>query len=100
MMFGPLLPLLSDSRRSIDRLLQRAADLGVDDLWVDALNPRPKVWPSVAELLRKEFPELLPRYRRILFDATARKQYLTELRRRVEAAAGQLSLDDRVKVCF
>lgn len=99
-MFGPLLPFLSDGQESIDRLFQRAADLAIDDAWVDALNPRPRVWPAVAELLREEFPDLRQRYRRILFDAGARKQYLAELRRRVTLAAGRFSLNDRIAVCF
>ena len=55
-MFGPLLPFLSDSQAAIDALLERAADLGVDRIWVDGLNPRPRVWPAVAELLRGEVP--------------------------------------------
>jgi len=59
-MFGPLLPYLSDSQAAIGALLERAADLEVDQIWVDALNRRPRVWPAVAELLRAHFPELLP----------------------------------------
>ena len=55
-MFGPLLPFLSDSQAAIDALLERAADLGVDRVWVDALNPRPRVWPAIADLLRAKFP--------------------------------------------
>ena len=47
-MFGPLLPFLSDSQGSIDALLERAGDLGIDVIWVDALNRRPRVWPAVA----------------------------------------------------
>ena len=72
-MFGPLLPFLSDSQSDIDVLLKRAADLAVDAIWVDALNPRPRVWHAVADLLRAEFPDLLPRYQQILFNATARR---------------------------
>ena len=71
-MFGPLLPFLSDSQAAIDALLDRAADLGIDRIWVDALNPRPRVWPAVAELLRAKFPELLQPYRKILFDPPSR----------------------------
>ena len=53
-MFGPLLPFLSDGEKDIDGLFARAADLKVDVIWVDALNPRPRVWPSVAALLRRD----------------------------------------------
>jgi DNA repair photolyase len=99
-MFGPLLPFLSDSQAAIDALLERAADLGIDRIWVDALNPRPRVWPAVAELLRANFPELLLPYRKILFDGSSRTQYVQELRARVDDAARRKSLTDRVAACM
>ncbi len=98
-MLAPLLPLLSDGEAAIAAMLQQAADLGVDVIWVDAMNPRPRVWPAVADLLRREFPDLLPRYRKLLFDPPTRAKYLDELRLRVERLAGRLSLADRVRVC-
>ena len=58
-MFGPLLPFLSDSQAAIDALLEQAADLGIDRIWVDGLNPRPRVWPAIADLLRAKFPDLV-----------------------------------------
>ncbi len=99
-MFGPLLPLLSDSQDAIDALLERAAELGVDRIWVDALNPRPRVWPAVAELLRANFPELLQPYRKLLFDPPSRAKYLRELQARVNDAARRKSLADRVAACM
>ena len=45
-MFGPLLPGFSDTRQALDELFRCAADLKVDTISVDALNPRPRVWPS------------------------------------------------------
>jgi len=98
-MFGPLLPFLSDSQAAIDALLQQAADLGIDRIWVDALNPRPRVWPAVADLLRTKFPELLPPYRKILFDQPSRARYLDELRVRVASASRRIGLADRVTAC-
>ena len=99
-MFGPLLPFLSDSQAHVNALLRRAADLGIDAIWVNALNPRPRVWQAVADLLRAEFPEMLPRYQRILFDAPARREYLGELRARIDLAARRASLTDRVEACM
>jgi len=98
-MFGPLLPFLSDSQEAIDGLLARAADLEIDVIWVDALNPRPRVWPAVAELLRTRFPELRERYRQVLFDHQARAEYLEQLRSRVARAAERFSLGDRLAGC-
>ncbi|MGA2069255.1 MAG: radical SAM protein [Thermoguttaceae bacterium] len=99
-MFGPLLPFLSDSQAAIDALLQQAADLGIDRIWVDALNPRPRVWPAVADLLRTKFPELLPPYRKILFDQPSRARYLDELRVRVASASRRIGLADGVTACM
>ncbi|MGO8703793.1 MAG: radical SAM protein [Candidatus Brocadiia bacterium] len=99
-MFAPLLPFLSDTTDSLEAMFERAADLAVDDLWVDALNPRPKVWSSVSDLLRREFPELHEPYRRILFNEGARAVYLAEVRNRVAAAAARFKLQDRLTGCF
>ena len=98
-MFGPLLPYLSDSQESIDALLERAGDLGIDVIWIDALNRRPRVWPAVARLLRERFPDLHDRYQRLLFDENTRAAYLEELGIRVARAAERLSLTDRVRSC-
>jgi DNA repair photolyase len=99
-MFGPLLPFLSDDQQSIDLMLQRAADLAIDTIWVDALNRRPKVWPAVAELLRANFPDLRERYRQLLFEEKAREAYLAQLRNRVTRAVVHFFLTDRATVCF
>ena len=99
-MFGPLLPFLSDGQKSINSMFQRAAELAIDVIWVDALNPRPKVWSSVANLLRKKCPDLLDRYRQILFNHKTRAAYLSELQDRVTLAGTKFSLADKVTICF
>jgi DNA repair photolyase len=99
-MFGPLLPFLYDSQEAIDALLGQAAELAIDRIWVDTLNPRPRVWPAVAELLRAKFPNLVQPYRRILFDEVSRTQYLKELRARVGLAVRRTFLAERVGVCM
>ena len=99
-MFGPLLPFLSDDETSLASMFERAADLGVQKIWVDALNPRPRVWPSVARLLGRRFPDLLESYRRILFDRARRSAYLEELNQRVDRAAEWARLSGRVTACF
>ena len=98
-MFGPLLPFLSDSQASIDALFGVAADLDVNVIWVDALNPRPKVWPAVQEFLRRHYRELLPKYGRMLHHDETRQEYLADLRDRVAQAARRFSLGDRLAGC-
>jgi DNA repair photolyase len=99
-MFGPLLPFLSDGQKSLDALLGQAAALEVDAICVDALNPRSKVWPAVAQLLRTHFPQLTDQYRQVLFRADAREAYLEQLRRRVLTAASHHGICNRISVCF
>jgi DNA repair photolyase len=98
-MFGPLLPFLSDSQESINALFDLAAHMEIDVVWVDALNPRPKVWPSVAQLLHREFPDLTGSYRRILFQSVARGEYLEQLRERVYNAARRFHMTDNLAGC-
>jgi DNA repair photolyase len=99
-MFAPLLPFLSDGRSSLKAMFQLATDLKVDSILVDALNARPRVWPSVAGLLRDHFPELRQRYSKILFDPKVRAEYLAQFRSDVAIAAERLSLMDRITECF
>jgi DNA repair photolyase len=80
-MFAPVLPFLSDGRDSLEKLFQR-------------------VWPSVAGLLRKHYPELRERYSRILFNPKIRAEYLAQFHSDVALAAERLSLTDRVTECF
>jgi DNA repair photolyase len=99
-MFGPLLPFLSDNYESVHALLERAAALHVDKIWVDAFNPRPKVWESTSALLDSAFPGLRERYARVLFSAPVRAAYLAGLRDRVAMAAERLHLTGRVSSCL
>ena len=98
-MFGPLLPFLSDNQESVCALLERAADLHVDHIWVDALNPRPKVWEAIAALLDREFPGLRERYASVLFSEPVRAAYLAGVRDRIRHAAERYGLSGRVSSC-
>jgi DNA repair photolyase len=99
-MVGPLLPFLSDRPSDIEAILGRLAEVGVERIWVDALNPRPRVWPAVAELLRLHFPDLRTPYQRVLFNRQGRAEYVADVRRRVEQAAHRLGLGGRVAACM
>jgi DNA repair photolyase len=98
-MFGPLLPFLSDGQDSLDALMAHAADVGVDAIWVDAMNRRPRVWPAVGQLVRREFPELHEEYSRILHHEPTREAYVEALRARVRKAAERAGVADRVSGC-
>ena len=99
-MFGPLLPFLYDTYENIYALLERAAALQVDAIWMDAFNPRPMVWEATSVLLDAEFPGLRERYQRILFSAPVRTAYLTALRGHIALASERLHLGNRVSACI
>lgn len=100
LMIAPVLPGLSDGHEELRRIMESGLEAGASTICVDAFNRRPKVWESVHRLLRGTFPELLPLYRKLLFDQNARTKYLSELRRRVLQAARSLGQDTRVDICF
>ena len=86
-MFAPLLPGISDTPAALAKLYELANEARVDRIWTDGLNARPRVWPSVQELLRQHRPDLYERYQEILFDPARRRAYRRELRARIRAAA-------------
>ena len=91
-MFGPLLPGLSDTDAALERLFAMAADVGVDRVWADALNARPKVWPSVQELVQHHWPQLLGLYRQVLFDTEYREAYCGALDERIRKTAEKVGM--------
>jgi DNA repair photolyase len=95
-MFGPLLPAVSDTDEALARLFSLAADAGVDRIWTDILNARPRVWPSVQQVLRRHCPDRHELYRRILFDPPFRRQYQADLDHRIRKAAREAGLANRL----
>lgn len=95
-MFGPLLPEISDTPEALAKLFSLAAEADVDRIWTDTLNPRPRVWPSVQKLLQKRWPKLYEHYRSLLFNRTCRTKYVDELDKRVRRAAAQAGLTKRL----
>ena len=86
-MFGPLLPGVSDTPDALARLFALAAEAKVDRIWTDILNPRPLVWPAIQQFLRRDKAKLLPLYRRVMFDESYRAEYTNTLNGRIRAAA-------------
>ncbi len=95
-MFGPLLPEISDTDEALSDLFARAAEVGVDRIWTDVLNARPRVWPGIQDVLRSRAPHLYEHYRRLLFDPTHRRQYQRQLGGRIRNAAKNAGLSDRL----
>jgi DNA repair photolyase len=95
-MFGPLLPAVSDTPEALSELFSIAAAADVDQIWTDSLNPRPRVWPSIQTFLRRHRSDLLPMYRCVLFDRTYRERYVADLNDRIRVAAADAGLTDRL----
>lgn len=98
-MFGPLLPGISDTDSTLAKLFKLAADARVDRIWTDILNARPRVWPSVQQVLRQHCSDQYEGYRRLLFDAGRRSQYQQDLHRRIRKAAKTAGVLDRLNNC-
>jgi DNA repair photolyase len=96
LMFGPLLPQISDTPEGLRRLFDLAAEVRPDRIWTDALNDRPRVWPALQQFLGCHRPELVEHYRRVLFDPEARAQYLQDLHQRIQQAADEAGVGERL----
>ncbi len=97
---GPLMPGLSDNEENLTRLLEAVKDAGVDYFYVDRLNPRFGVWPSLKGILQKHFPDLIDVYRKLLYDERAREEYSGRLITSVNSIARRQGLDDKIVLCF
>ena len=95
-MFGPLLPGISDTDAALAALFRLAADARVERVWTDILNPRPRVWESVQAVVRAHCPDRYELYQRVLFDADYRAAYQRELDERIRLAAETAGLADRL----
>jgi DNA repair photolyase len=95
-MFGPLLPGISDTDEALAALFALAADARVDRIWTDILNPRPRVWSSVQQVLRQNCPELREHYRRVLFDPDGREEYQRQVHARIRRAARKAGVAERL----
>ncbi len=96
LLLAPLLPQISDTPDSLGQLFEFAKDAQVDRIVTDILNPRPRVWPSLQQVLRLHAPDLLPLYREVLFDAPYREEYVAGLNARIKLAASRAGLADRL----
>jgi DNA repair photolyase len=98
--FGPLMPCLSDTEENIAGLLEAIKPLNLSHFYVDMLNPRWGVWPSLKLLLEEHYPGLLEEYRGVLFNESARGAYARIFRQRVKGLARDYGLEKGLRFCF
>jgi DNA repair photolyase len=95
-MFGPLLPMISDTAEALRELFALAGQAGADRICTDALNPRPRVWPAVQALVRRHWPQWHGHYRQVLFAPAFRTRYVAELNTRIRRVAAEAGVADRL----
>jgi DNA repair photolyase len=66
--FGPILPLFSDSKKSIEYLLERLKDTGIEKIYCDKMNYLGAKWTRTKAFLKANFPYALNYYERVAKD--------------------------------
>lgn len=97
---GPLLPFLSDSEESINALFKAISPMGLELIYIDKLNNRPGVWPSLRPLLKRYYPWLMEPYIRLLFHPGECKRYSHALKARVTEVARGHGVEGKLSFCF
>lgn len=101
-MFGPLLPAISDTDAALAELFALAADTHVDRIWTDILTPASerrrlgRASGRACSLLRRHNPELVAHYQQLLFHPESRKIYEREVNQRIHKAAREAGVADRL----
>jgi DNA repair photolyase len=75
--FGPILPLFSDNKESIESFLERLKDLGIEKIYFDKMNYVGSKWGKIKDFLETNFPYALSYYKRVAKDG---ESYSTRLK--------------------
>jgi len=89
--FGPILPYLSD--KNLEEYFETMAKLKVDEILVDKLNLKPGVWESVSVVLKKNYPNLVEKWREILY---SKNNYYEESKEKI----GRICEGKKLKCIF
>ncbi len=66
--FGPILPLFSDNKESIESLLERLRSMGIEKVYYDKMNYLGSKWVKIRAFLRRDFPYALSYYKQVAKD--------------------------------
>jgi DNA repair photolyase len=75
--FGPILPFFSDSKKSIESLLERLQNIGIEEILFDRMNYLRAKWKKIGTFIERNFPYALNYYRQVANDG---KSYSDRLR--------------------
>jgi len=91
--FGPVLPYLSD--QNLEQYFHQIADAGVDYIYVDKLNLKPRLWINLEGFLKNDFPQLHTKWKDILL---SKSDYYKNLKVQIDSLCRELKLE--CKFCF
>ncbi len=97
---GPLIPFLSDTEEELSKTIKAIAGIKPDYLYIDRLNLRWGVWDSLRDALLSFSPELIEKYRKILFESRWSILYSKDLKKRVIKVAERYRLNGKLRFCF
>lgn len=97
---GPFMPFLSDTDENIDALFSNLAEIGIDSIYVDKLNPRPCVWDSIKAFLSENYPYLISHYGKIMYNQQDRENYIASLKQLISMKAKKYDLSEKIAFCF
>ncbi|OQX55437.1 MAG: hypothetical protein B5M53_04170 [Candidatus Cloacimonas sp. 4484_209] len=81
--FSPVLPYFSDTEINIDILFRKAAEAGVESIFVDTLQLYPKVWERLKKILNMFSPDVVGLYRNYGINKNIYKKGLKEKIKRI-----------------
>jgi DNA repair photolyase len=97
---GPFMPFLSDTDDNVDALFESLAELKLERIYADRLNPRSGVWQSIKSFLSENHPQLIGRYGKIIYNDQEREAYGNGLKELVILKAKKYGLADKVLIVF
>jgi DNA repair photolyase len=95
---GPFMPFLSDNEENINAIFEALADVKLERIYADKLNPRPGVWRSIKAFLGENYPHLIGSYGRILYDKIQRKAYSQGLEKLMKLCAGKYGREEDLRI--
>jgi DNA repair photolyase len=75
--FGPILPLFSDNKESIESLFERLKNIGIEEVLFDRMNYLGAKWKKIGMFIERNFPYALSYYKRVAEDG---ESYSTRLK--------------------
>jgi len=89
----PLLPLISDNEKDVEKLVKTVAEVGADFVIADVLNFRGEARERFLEFLRDYDPRLIPEYGRLYQTKYCQKEYAGAVRRRTDKFIVEYGVD-------